>query len=106
RMEFLRQFPSIRSLIESDTDGGTCLADPGSLDTFERCKLDWSERERHADVYALHADLLRLRREDPAFGARREGDLDGAVLSSEALALRFFGAHRGDPRDDRLLLVN
>jgi maltooligosyltrehalose trehalohydrolase len=106
RMEFLRQFPSIRSLIESDADGGTCLADPGSLDTFERCKLDWSERERHAEVYALHVDLLRLRREDPMFGAGREGSLDGAVLGAEALALRFFGANGGDHRDDRLLLLN
>jgi maltooligosyltrehalose trehalohydrolase len=106
RMEFLRQFPSIRSLIEADSDVGACLADPGSLDTFERCKIDWSERERHSDAYALHADLLRLRREAPVFGAGREGELDGAVLGSEALALRFFGDRGGDHCDDRLLLVN
>jgi maltooligosyltrehalose trehalohydrolase len=106
RTHFLRQFPSIRSLIEADTNLGTCLADPGSSDTFERCKLDWSERERHADVYALHADLLRLRREDPVFAAGRNGGVDGAVLGGEALALRFFGTQGGDHLNDRLLLVN
>jgi maltooligosyltrehalose trehalohydrolase len=102
RTEFLRQFPSIRSLIETDGDIGACLADPGSPDTFERCKLDWSERERHAEVYALYTDLLRLRRDDPVFGAGRKRGLDGAVLGSEVLALRFFG----DRGDDRLVLVN
>jgi len=102
RTEFLRQFPSITSLIDAASDGGACLADPVSLETFERCKIDWSERERHADVYALHADLLRLRREDPAFAAGRGRGVDGAVLGPEALVLRFFG----DDGDDRLLLVN
>jgi maltooligosyltrehalose trehalohydrolase len=63
-------------------------------------------------VYALYADLLHLRREDPVFGAGRAGGasrssgVDGAVLGSEALALRFLGTHGGDHRDDRLVLVN
>ena len=67
--------------------------------TFERCKLDFAERQRNAGVYALHRDLLRLRREDPVF---REGRLDGAVLGPEAFVIRFFGEDGGD----RLLLVN
>ena len=40
---------------------------PATRDTFERCKLDFSERERTPRPYALHRDLLRLRREDAAF---------------------------------------
>jgi maltooligosyltrehalose trehalohydrolase len=102
RTEFLRQFPSIKAIIQSPADAAAYLADPGSLNTFERCKIDWSERERHADVYALHVELLRLRREESAFrdGAARR--IDGAVLGPEALVLRFFS----DDGDDRLLLVN
>jgi maltooligosyltrehalose trehalohydrolase len=72
------------------------------VDTFERCKIDWSERERHADVYALHLDLLRLRREDAAFAVRPGRHVDGAVLGPETLVLRFFA----DDGDDRLVLVN
>jgi maltooligosyltrehalose trehalohydrolase len=97
RGEFLRQFPSLaRAEIQA------LLPDPGDPATFERCKLDFSERARHAEAYALHRDLLKLRREDPTFARPRPGGLDGAVLGPEALALRFFG----DDDDDRLLLVN
>ena len=108
RTEFLRQFPSIKAFMAATANTADGVADPGSLDTFERCKLDFSERERHAGVYALHADLLRLRRKDLAFGQKRRGGIDGAVLGAEALVLRFFGP-RGteiDGVDDRLLLVN
>ena len=57
-----------------------------------------------APMYALHLDLLRLRREDPVFRTQGAGGVDGAVLGPEALALRFFGAERG--RGDRLLCLN
>ena len=67
-----------------------------------RSKLDLTERQRHAGLYALHRDLLRLRREEPVFRAQRRGGLDGAVLAPEAFVLRFFGTHD----DDRLLVVN
>jgi maltooligosyltrehalose trehalohydrolase len=53
-------------------------------------------------MYALHRDLLRLRREEPVFRAQRRGGVDGAVLAPQAFVLRFFG----DDGDDRLLLVN
>jgi maltooligosyltrehalose trehalohydrolase len=97
RAEFLSQFRSIK-----DPEIQRGLADPGSLETFTRCILDFSERERHAWAYALYRDLLRLRREDPVFRQQRPRGVDGAVLAEEALVLRFFG-ERGD---DRLLLVN
>jgi maltooligosyltrehalose trehalohydrolase len=98
RAEFLRQFPSI-----VDYEERAQLAHPGDARTFERCKLDFGERERHAAVYALHQDLLRLRREHAAFRLQRAGAVDGSVLSSDALALRFFA---GEPADDRVLIVN
>jgi maltooligosyltrehalose trehalohydrolase len=100
REEFLSQFPSLASpeLAEG-------IPDPADRATFERCKLDLGERETHAAAYALHEDLLRLRREDPVFRAQRgaaSGGLDGAVLGQSAFVLRFFGPED----DDRLLLIN
>jgi maltooligosyltrehalose trehalohydrolase len=97
REEFLRQFPSIAS---KETTGQ--LAVPHDPATFERSKLDLSERERHAQAYALHRDLLRLRREERVFQAQRAGEYDGAVLGSGAFLLRYFGA----AGEDRLLVVN
>lgn len=99
RLEFLAQFPSLAT-----PEARSCIPAPHELSTFERCKLDLSERERHAPCYALHRDLLRLRREDPVFLAQGGGGLDGAVLTPETFVLRFFSPERDG--DDRLLLVN
>jgi len=99
RGEFLCQFPSIADLERR----GDVLADPGNPDTFRRSKLDFAERAAHAGAYALHTDLLRLRREDAAFCAQRTGGVDGAVLTVSALALRFFTP---DHLDDRVIVVN
>lgn len=97
RAEFLSQFPSIAA-----PETRAQLADPGDPATFRVSKLDLGERETHARAYALHRDLLRLRREDAVFRAPRAGGVDGAVLGPEAFVLRFFAADG----DDRLLVVN
>lgn len=97
RLQFLAQF---RSLAQPEMR--SCCPDPGDRKTFERCKLDFSEREKHAGTYRLHRDLLRLRVENPVFRTQRRGGVDGAVLADEALLLRYFG----EGGDDRLLLVN
>jgi maltooligosyltrehalose trehalohydrolase len=97
RVEFLAQFPSL-----AQPDSRARIPVPHDPATFERAKLDFGERERHAEVYALHRDLLALRREDRVFGAQRSGGIDGAVLGPEAFVLRYFGAEG----DDRLLVVN
>jgi maltooligosyltrehalose trehalohydrolase len=100
RKQSLAQF---RSLATAETQA--VLVDPGDVDTFNRSKLDVAEREKHAGVYRMHRDLLRLRRTESVFHAQRKGAVDGAVLSGEAFVLRFFGA---DPegQEDRLLIVN
>ena len=98
RAEFLAQFPSLAA-----PDVSACVPDPGDPATFEGCKLDLDERARHAGSYALHRDLLALRREDPVFRTQGAHGVDGAVLGPEAFALRFYGASAGD---DRLLVVN
>ncbi|WP_437587979.1 malto-oligosyltrehalose trehalohydrolase [Sorangium sp. So ce1000] len=97
RAEFLDQFPSC-----SAPEVRERLDDPGDPRTFERCKLDLSERERNAGIYALHEDLIALRRRDPVIRAQRPRGVDGAVLAAHAFLLRYFG----DDGDDRLLLVN
>jgi maltooligosyltrehalose trehalohydrolase len=91
RGEFLAQFPSIAT-------GQMQLPKPSDVATYERCKLDLGERRTHAEVYALHQDLLRVRREDSVLATEH---VDGAVLGPEAFCIRYFG--RGE---DRLLLVN
>jgi maltooligosyltrehalose trehalohydrolase len=97
RHQFLRQFPSIDSAEMKER-----LADPGAPETFEVCKLDWSEFDTNKHALALHRDLLRLRRADAVFSQQSEGAVDGTVLGPEAFVLRFFGRDG----DDRLLFVN
>ncbi len=98
RAAFLAQW---RSLGLSEMQA--ILADPCSRETFERCKLDFSEVERNAELYAMHQDLLRLRREDPIISSQGRYGLDGAVLSPQCFAIRFFSESH---TDDRLLIVN
>jgi maltooligosyltrehalose trehalohydrolase len=97
RAEFLAQFPNV-----AVEEMRSRLPDPADPATFERCKLDFSERERHAEAYALHRDLLRLRREDAVIREHGVHRVDGAVLSDSAFVLRFFGRDG----DTRLLVVN
>ena len=97
RTEFMTQF---RSLDHPELFGR--LPDPADAATFERCKLDFADRERNAVLYAMHKDLLRLRRDDLAFRSRDHRWVDGAVLGDRAFVLRYFQGGTAD----RLLLVN
>lgn len=96
RTEFLAQFKSLQ-----DPQIVRLLADPSDPGTFEQCKLDLEDLERHREVHQLHRDLLKLRREVAPFRHQARGQFDGAVLGPESLAMRFF-----DALGDRLLLVN
>jgi maltooligosyltrehalose trehalohydrolase len=78
------------------------LPPPHAPQTFERCKLNWDEHETHVAARRLHKDLLRLRRETPAFRQQRP-DIDGAVLGDTLFVLRFGGER---PHDERLLVVS
>jgi maltooligosyltrehalose trehalohydrolase len=98
RAEFLKQFSSVIDYVRVKA-----LDDPADRATFERCKLDFSERARHAASYALHKDLLALRRNDPAFMRPSLGGIDGAVLTPHAFALRYF---TDDHAADRVVIVN
>jgi maltooligosyltrehalose trehalohydrolase len=98
RNDFLSQFASARHALEQEG-----YRVPFGEDAFQRSKLDWNERERNTEVLALHRDVLRLRREDPVFAAQDATRLTGAVLSRDALVLRYSG---GEREGDRLLLLN
>lgn len=97
RWGYIRQFPRTAKWGENGE-----LADPSARQTFEQSKLDWSERERHHGVLQFHADLLRLRRDDPIFAQQDWRMLDGAVVGPEAFVLRWFSPDE----NDRLLCVN
>ncbi len=101
RLEFLSQFPSLRTLIASRQ-----IADPGDPDTFAQCRLNHAERQLHAPAVAMHTSLLRLRREDGAFGAT--GQFEGAVLGGDVFVFRCRPARASAPpsSSDRLLVVN
>ena len=101
RAEFLTQFPSIAT---AEIRSG--LPRPDDEETFARCKLDPSERAAHAEAYALHCDLLRLRRSERVFACQDRHAIDGAVLGEEAFVLRFFAAPDAVTEHDRLLIVN
>ncbi|MBF0298539.1 MAG: malto-oligosyltrehalose trehalohydrolase [Oligoflexia bacterium] len=85
RGEFMRQFSSI-----TVPEVFNKLVSPHDPKTFECCKLDHSERQKNTFILQLHKDLLRLRREEPAFNAKKRRGYDGAILSDQALVLRFF----------------
>jgi hypothetical protein len=78
--------PRLRASSASPTTGASWRTSPTPPDpaTFRACKLDFGERERHAGTYALHADLLRLRRETSAFTAQGARRMHGAVLGPHA----------------------
>ncbi len=95
RRAFLKQFASLAT-----PEAQARVPKPHDPTGFERSKLDHSERAigSHAEAYALHADLLKLRREHKPF----RSTVDGATLGLEAFALRFT-----DPEGEvRILMVN
>ena len=96
RRDFLEQFPSM-----TDPETRRALHDPVGEATFRRCKLDLRERDGHHEAYALHEDLLNLRRTDPCLNSNDGLRVDGAVIASHAFVIRYIGVS-----DSRLLIVN
>ena len=97
RFKFLAQFPSAASI-----DAQARLPVPYEIETFDRCKLDWSEGKKNRVLSDLHRDLIKLRREDSRLRLQSEGGIDGAVLRSQSFVLRYLSKEN----DDRLLVVN
>jgi maltooligosyltrehalose trehalohydrolase len=97
RREFMAQFRA-----EATPQAQAAIPDPRAESAFLQCKLDWAELASKAAWLRLHRDLLRLRREDPVISPQYVNAIDGAVLSTDAFALRWFDDEHGD----RLLVVN
>src|SRR5262249_32221557 len=97
RAKWLAQFLSL-----SEEEALKILHAPEDQKVFTRCKLDFSEREKNRQLYDLHVDLLKLRREDSRFRRQIPRGVDGAVLGPASFVLRYFS----EQNDDRLLLVN
>lgn len=98
RRKSLTNFPGVADSVMQER-----LPDPADPTTFEASKLDWAEAERHAGILALHRDLLRMRREDPAFSQGGERRIDGAVIGDAAVLIRYFTPNLSG---HRLLLLN
>ena len=97
RAEWLAPFLSV-----TEEEAWRTLPAPDDQEVFIGCKLDLSEREKNRELYNLHIDLLKLRREDSRFRQQSTGGIDGAVLGPASFVLRYFS--KGN--DDRLLIVN
>jgi maltooligosyltrehalose trehalohydrolase len=102
RRKFLQQFPSL-SLEKLQEQ----LPDPSDEETFVRCRLNFDERQTHAESYRLHADLIRLRRYDECIRLQDKRQIEAAVLNDDCFLLRYF---HNDPEQasdaQRLLIVN
>jgi maltooligosyltrehalose trehalohydrolase len=98
RLEFLSQFPSLRTPEVAER-----LPDPTDFDAFKACRLHWRTTRAGQEARHLYSDLLALRHSDPVLSAL--GTLDVAVESSaptsEIVLLRYTAGDRTS-----LLLVN
>ena len=97
RAEWLAPFLSL-----TEDQAWRALPAPDDAQVFARSKLDFSEREKNRELYDLHIDLLKLRREDSRFREQGSGGIDGAVLGPASFVLRYFSTNN----EDRLMLVN
>ena len=97
RAEWLAPFLSL-----SEEEVRRSLPAPDDPQVFARCKLDFFDREKNCQLYQLHIDLLKLRREDSRFRQQTADGIDGAVLGPASFVLRYLGQES----NDRLVLVN
>jgi maltooligosyltrehalose trehalohydrolase len=97
RAKWLTPFLSL-----SEDEALKSLPAPDDPQVFGQCKLDFFEREKNRELYDLHIDLLKLRREDSRFRQQSSGGIDGAVLGPASFILRYFSKDN----DDRLLVIN
>jgi maltooligosyltrehalose trehalohydrolase len=74
----------------ADPEARLRIPDPQAPATFERSKLDWTERGRtpHAQSLALYTDLLRLRNAHRALGAAQETSIEATAIGDATLVMR------------------
>lgn len=103
RGDGLKQFPSYASRAVQEA-----LPAPDAGATFQGSKLEWPDEMQTLPArqfMALHRALINLRRSDPSLRAAIASNtrsFDAAVLTDQALVLRYFASDGGD----RLVVVN
>lgn len=101
RKKFLEQFPSHSSAYQG-VEGQRFIPNTFAETSFQKSKVNLSEREKNKEIYQLHYDLINIRKNDPVISAQDRFNIDGAVLDQYSFVLRYFGKEG----DDRLLLIN
>jgi maltooligosyltrehalose trehalohydrolase len=86
----------------ADPAAQACLLDPCSYETVVRSTLDFSECARNEATLRLFRDLMWMRRKDAILNTRPLVRFDGATLTENAFALRWYA----EDGSDRLLVVN
>ncbi|MDC0719034.1 malto-oligosyltrehalose trehalohydrolase [Nannocystis bainbridge] len=79
------------------------IPDPQDPATFERSRLDWSERDagEHAGVLALYRALLHLRRDDPTLRQQDRSNMSVGTVGDHVLWVL-----RRGPAGDRVLVID
>ena len=96
RIASLAQFPRLAT-----SETLELLPAPADPLTFTKCKLDFKERQANKEIYALHKDLIHLKKNDPVFKKAHTVKIDGASLGSDSFLIRYFGVD-----GDRLIIIN
>lgn len=79
----LREFAHLQSDIP--------VPDPQNPESFDRSRLDWSERLKpgHAEIWNLYRTCLELRHREQAFRPLSRDDWEMVRMKSESLAIRY-----------------
>jgi maltooligosyltrehalose trehalohydrolase len=77
------------------------IPDPQAESTYQRSRLDLSERQQHAEVYDAYRALLRLRRTDPVLRSASRQTTRAVTVGQDLLAI-----HRWSDGEHRLALLN
>jgi maltooligosyltrehalose trehalohydrolase len=98
RLEFLAQFPSLKSPEIADR-----IPSPADERAFEACRLDWRRTSTGQEARHLYEDLLALRHGDPVLSAlgTPEVAVETSAPTPEIVLLRYTAGGR-----TLLLLVN
>jgi len=98
RLEFLAQFPSLKSPEIVDR-----LPSPDDERAFDACRLDWRPTAAGQEARHLYMDLLALRHTDPVLSALGTSDVtvETSAPTSEIVLLRYAAGDR-----TLLLLIN
>jgi maltooligosyltrehalose trehalohydrolase len=99
RIDFLEQFPSL-----NDGEFARRMPIPAERSTFENSKLDWSRCDGDNPIFALHRDLIKLRKDTAAIASGQgKTRVDGSTIGVHAFLLRYF---HPQAENERVVIIN